>query len=279
MRCFRDNRNIYRIWNSYRAKGLLRYPGFFFSVMIYMLKARRHAWDYVHGIIRNGCICDVNPIRYPGVRLYLPEFRSDLIQKLIVRNEAFFEEEELSRLKTDYIAEGSTVCDCGAYIGNHSVFFGKICKARHIYAFEPSEEAFRILTRNIDLNDLTRVISAFEVALGSENGLAELFIRDRNNLGATYTMNSKEGRVPVRRLDDMIPSDEKVDFIKIDVEGAEYELLEGAERILINDCPAIFIEIFPENMNSVNDLLKSYGYTIREKYGNDNYLYCKDTGC
>ena len=273
MRLLRDNRNIYSIWKRYENSGILRYPRFVFAAVGFLLSVRQHAWDYIREIDDSGCIVSLDEKRYPGIRMHLPMYKTDLIQKLIIRSGEFFEDNELNILKEKYIREGSIICDCGAYVGNHTVFFAKICKAHHIYAFEPVSESYRILEENIRINELTDAVTAFNSALGKAEGRAEILIRKADNTGAARAIPSDRGDIRVMRLDDAVPKEVKVDFVKIDVEGSEYDLLKGAARILNKCRPLIFIEVFPENRDKVFSLLHDYGYYMCESLGNDNFLF------
>jgi hypothetical protein len=64
-----------------------------------------------------------------------------------------------------------------------------------------------------------------------------------------------------------------VDFIKIDAEGFEKHILEGAAAAIARYLPAIFIEVFPENEKEVFSMLKSLGYRLAKKYPKCNYLF------
>lgn len=273
MRPIRDNRNIYIIWKRHEGGGLRSLISFGVETAAYLLRVRSHSRDYIREIIRGGYLASINEKRYPGIRMYLPDFRIDLIQKLIVRNQEFFEDAELNMLKEKWIPEGAVICDCGAHIGNHTVYFGCVCKAEHVYSFEPVEHLFRILKRNIELNGLTDTVSAFNVGLGGTESTARVSSYDRSNTGMARITASKKGAIRIERLDDMIPAGIHVDFIKIDVEGGEYSLLEGAARILTESRPVIFIEVLPENIVKVFGLLNEYGYNKTGEFGNDNYLF------
>lgn len=68
---------------------------------------------------------------------------------------------------------------------------------------------------------------------------------------------------------------EKVDFIKIDVEGFEYNVLLGAKNILNRYSPIIFIEVFEQNEDKVFELLKQFSYKKIEDLGENNYIFMK----
>ena len=273
MRPLRDNRNVYQIWKKYKDGGAGGLVIFVAETTRYLLRCRAHAWDYIRSICADGYIAEIDSERYPGIRMYLPDFRTDLIQKLIVRNQSFFEEEELSILKDNWIPDSAVICDCGAHIGNHSVFFAKVCNAAYVYAFEPEPHSFSILKENIELNELSDKVSLFNAALGDSEGSAAIALHDDSNTGKTRIVPDVSGHLKRLRLDDALSPDVKTDFIKIDVEGSELALLKGARRVITESRPVIFIETFPENRAAVFDLLNDYGYELIEDFGNDNYLF------
>lgn len=71
---------------------------------------------------------------------------------------------------------------------------------------------------------------------------------------------------------DSVPIDVKIDFMKIDVEGFENEVLLGAGELIKRDRPIIFVEVFEKNRNAVEKTIHHLGYVLKEKWG-DNYLF------
>ena len=71
--------------------------------------------------------------------------------------------------------------------------------------------------------------------------------------------------------------EKKISVIKIDVEGMEYKVLLGAKNLIKKHKPAIVVEIFDENIEKINDLMKSYNYInkglIPKKYISQDYLF------
>lgn len=132
--------------------------------------------------------------------------------------------------------EPLSIIDCGSNIGITILYFKWLCPRAKIFCFEPNPEAIPFLERNIALNQLS-AINVFPYALGKEDGTTFLRVNSlvRGSTSAT-TMHSGElaeeqgssVSVSVRRLSDFII--EPVDILKIDVEGAEGEILEDLEE-------------------------------------------------
>lgn len=78
------------------------------------------------------------------------------------------------------------------------------------------------------------------------------------------------GGVKIISLDELnLP---KVDFVKIDVEGFELEVLKGMKKVIADSSPTLYIEIFEKNISAANRLLENYGYSLVMSSGN-NYLF------
>jgi FkbM family methyltransferase len=214
------------------------------------------------------------------IAFYLPNALTDVVQGRIFSTDRFFEYNELTTVQ-QYINEDSTVIDVGANIGNHTVFFSRICKAKEVYCFEPLKTAYSILEKNIELNNIKNV-KKFNLALGENEGNAKIAYFDINGIGSTQFMECGDGDFKVATLDSF--QFKQVDFCKIDVEGAQYSVLKGAQETLKKFRPMIWIELLDEACNSVGynkeeemtlpqQLLKDMGYVLLKKISPIDYLY------
>jgi tRNA (mo5U34)-methyltransferase len=147
---------------------------------------------------------------------------------------------------------GMTVVDAGAHHGLYSLLASKCVGATgRVLAFEPSPRECERTINNLRVNRSSNVC-LMQCALGNQAGAAELHLGNGgqdwcNSLRpADVTEPSAALRVPVRRLDDMLAElgVTEVDFLKMDVEGAELSLLQGAPKLLGNTPrPAILAEV------------------------------------
>lgn len=148
---------------------------------------------------------------------------------------------ELEWIKRSGIRAGDVVLDCGANHGFTTVLFARWTgPAGHVYAFEPSAHNVAILERNLQLNRITNA-TVRPVAVGAENGSA--LITNISNAAVVQGSGAQRDvcEVPLRRLDDEVPEG-PVNFLKIDVEGLELQVLRGASRIL-SQRPRIALEL------------------------------------
>lgn len=231
-------------------------------------------WDYmasreVENVRKNG---NIYHIRNGEVKFYLPDLHlshGEFIQNRIFLERNYFEMFHLSCLK-DYIKKNAVILDVGANIGNHTIFFAKECSAKKIYAFEPTEKTFQILEENIKINQLTNIVVAMNIALGAKDTNVDMIV-DAKDAGSNRVEENACGGIAMNALDNLI-IDDYIDFIKMDVEGYEYEVLKGAEQTIAKYKPDIFVEIFDVNYDKVHQLLSCFGYECIERMEHD-YLY------
>lgn len=209
---------------------------------------------------------------FHDVCFYLP-LVYDHIQNIIINSRNFYEIKYLEIVSQKYIQKNSVVVDVGSNIGNHLVFFSKVTDAKKVYAFEPQKEIFNILAKNVALNKCEANIK--NIALGDKCAKSKIDTFDKKNVGATTLVYSQEGTIDTSTLDNEFQNvNEKIDFIKIDVEGFEYEVINGAKMVLLHNQPILWVEIFNKNFVRVNTLLQSLNYEIKDCLGTYNYIYC-----
>lgn len=134
---------------------------------------------------------------------------------------------------------GGTVVDVGANIGNHSVYFGLFTGADKVLAFEPYPLVARLLRENIIANGLRGRIEHRDYALGATTGRVGIRPGPAHNRGHTKVVDGSD--VMQRRLDDIV-GDEDVSLMKVDVEGNELQVLQGATGLISNQRPHLFVE-------------------------------------
>jgi FkbM family methyltransferase len=143
---------------------------------------------------------------------------------------------------------GMVAVDCGAHIGYHTLLMAKrVGKAGRVYAFEPLPENFSVLCENIRLNGYEGIVVAENKAVGAQTGRQRFRRVEHPDESHPFTPLSRldlqgDLEVEVVALDDYF-ADRRVDFLKIDVEGAEVLVLKGMERIMCRDRPILLVEL------------------------------------
>ncbi len=170
-----------------------------------------------------------------------------------------YSEEEINLFR-QIVSPEMTVLDVGANIGAFTIWFGQNCKAVH--AFEPQRIIFQILCTNIILNGLSNVF-AHHAGVAREGGERQVPLLDMgqpNNHGALSLVEGDDGE-PTRMLaiDDMRLN--SVGLIKVDVEGMEIDVLEGAKETIARCRPLLYVEVDRDRTKeSVPGFLEQAGY-------------------
>ena len=201
------------------------------------------------------------PLRLPGGVWWLAE-ENVLDQQLLVGEFETMERRFVKRL----LRRDMTVVDVGAHHGLYTLLASK-CVGWHgrVVAIEPSPRERARLEKHLRLNRSSNV-ELIPCAAGEDSGEGELYVVDHFEDGCNslrppvVTGALRTERVKVRRLDDILCELDicKVDFIKLDAEGAELSVLYGAVKLLNRDArPAMLVE--------VQDIrTKPWGYAARE---------------
>lgn len=168
------------------------------------------------------------------------------------------------------------VLDIGANIGAHSLRFARLVGAGgSVYAFEPTNYAFKKLQRNVALNNF-RNLDLYQVALSNQNQPQQK-ISYRASWKTDGSRIQESSVVDFIRLDDWATKQSltKLDFIKIDVDGNEYAVLDGARELLKKFKPMMIAEIgayhFADESKNPWQILADLGYEFwniktKEKY-------------
>ena len=176
---------------------------------------------------------------------YLPEFT--LLNKIKLK------------LGKDFVA-----IDVGANIGTIIWQLAKDCK--HIFAFEPIPKLNRIIEHSCIYNAFDR-LTILKKAVGNMPGVVTMVDNDNSSIIDATSLNSIE--VEVTTLDIALDYLEKIDFIKIDVEGFEWNVLQGARRLINQHKPILLLELHPlylqnygVDYNQVINFIESINYKI-----------------
>lgn len=140
---------------------------------------------------------------------------------------------EERKLLSDIVVPGMTVVDVGANIGIYTAYLSKLVgSSGRVIALEPEPKNYLRLCAYVQGLENVEPIEAAVVA---HSGEIELFVSDVLNVDhQTYDSGENRSRIRVRAvaLDDYFPRGSRIDLIKMDVQGAEAAVLQGAERLL-----------------------------------------------
>jgi FkbM family methyltransferase len=185
-------------------------------------------------------------------------------------------EAENFKFLTNSCKPGAVIIDIGAHIGLFSVIASQVTgKSGKVYAFEPAPSTYQLLQKTLSINHNGSVIETFQKAVGKETGKITFFVSDGQADNGNSLVNYKEDR-PLNGIDvevtsvDAFVQEKKIsrlDFIKIDVEGAEYDTLRGTAETLQNLRPVCIVAIHPEPIKAKGDRLEDiYDFIISQRY-------------
>ncbi len=262
-----------------KAKAFLKknLPGFAFRLVLKIWRAtlgraavRREAILFSKFTSKT-----VKEVSFSGVNykiIVTPE--NGCVDKHIWLNSVY--EPEILSLIAREIKKGDTFLDIGANIGQHSLFTSHfVGDSGKVISFEPIKKIYGQFRESIDLNGFAN-ITAHNLACGNESKKSEIYLNSGNMGGSSLVcLPEKENysgkeETTVVRLDDFLPADQRIDLIKMDVEGYEYEALQGMKGLLIKNKPKMIMEFSPciynqhnpEHSELILGFIKELGYRI-----------------
>ena len=164
---------------------------------------------------------------------------------------------------------GGRVLDVGANTGFYSLLATAVHPTIRTVAFEPYPPVARLLDGNVARHPGRSRIEIVRHAVGSEIGSAKLYVPDASHglvessssLSATFKESTSTIEVPVTTLDAGIEQWSGTTIVKIDVEGFEHAVLQGAVELLRRYQPVVFIEILPRaELDSISAIQLELGY-------------------
>jgi FkbM family methyltransferase len=179
------------------------------------------------------------------------------------------------------LVPGATVIDAGANIGVTSMMLAAIMRDGVVYSLEPSPSAYPLLVETIAANRAA-FVHPRQLALSDHVGCLQFFDNpvsaSASHLAGGGALGGESATVEATTLDAFVASQgiKRVDFIKIDVEGFETEVLSGAREIMRRDRPGVFLEfnsfalIAFGNRNPrtfLEELLAQFPYVYRSEVG------------
>lgn len=209
-------------------------------------------------------------IRYYGGRIYL-----NLKESYSMINRALGVYEYWKTLLImDLIKPGMTIIDVGVNKGYYSLLFAKLMNDKGIVlSFEPVEENCYWIKKSININKY-KCIKLYQYALSNKEEEVTFYLGKKSGHGSIFLSQSNvdSEKAPItiktRKLDDVLKENniDKIDFIKIDVEGAELMVLQGAENALKKSENLKLVvdldRISKEDKKQLIDMLISFGFKI-----------------
>lgn len=165
------------------------------------------------------------------------------------------------------------IVDIGAHHGFSTVFFAKAFPDAKIIAIEPNTINYTLLKSNVAHNQLDNV-DCIKSLLSSADNEMKRINTDSSNSYVSFHKDDQSENMATKTLDSLIT--DRVDFIKIDVEGFELEVLKGATGILKLHAPTIELELHPIGLKSYNSSIELLANFFKEHLYLNYYLILED---
>jgi len=211
-----------------------------------------------------------NKIYHPAYgELYIFD-EKDAISSVVLRGDIW--ERHICEAIADNYTSGTDMLDIGANLGLNSIYSNKIKPFTGVvHLFEPQSDVFTMLKFNVKSIQNKKL---YNITLGGTKPELLSFSQNSDNIGGTNIKSDGTGDVNVASVPlDLIEFPNKISFIKMDVEGAEYNVLLGARKTLEKHRPVILIEMWKKNYEKVKKLLESFGYFQTAHLDNDDYIF------
>lgn len=174
-----------------------------------------------------------------------------------------------TRLVSEAIEKDDVVLDIGANIGYYTLIFARLVgNGGRVFAFEPDPDNFALLQRNVELNGYQNVVLV-QKAVARQTGKIRLYLSNESSADHNiYDRHNGRKSIEVEaiRLDDYFKDyDRKVNFVKMDVEGAEWEALQGMSHLLTRNASVrLLTEFWPALLHRYGIDPKGYLSSLRD---------------
>jgi FkbM family methyltransferase len=193
-----------------------------------------------------------------GKTMYLDPFDKGISKELAIYGN---HEPVATQLIQKEIEEGDVIVDIGANIGYFVLIeAGLVNGEGKIVALEPSPQNARLLKHNVEKNKIENVF-IHQIAVGEKTGKANLYLSEKSNRNSLIPRNEleyKEIEVNVTTLDDLLEKEERVNLIRMDIEGGEFNVINGMEKTLKKFRPKIFLELHSAHSAIKRDLISNF---------------------
>ena len=217
---------------------------------------------------------------------YMPFFSyQDIIKKDIINDKIWGE--FVYNIAKEHVNENTIVLDAGANFGQLSILFSKLKKNVEVYSFESSKFVFKILKKNIDINNAN--VKAINCILGHEGN--KLYKIKKNDLSEFSSWGSnkvkivdeeqskiKTEEVQAVKIDDIV-FNKQISFFKIDVQGYDLNVLKGSKNTILKHKMPIMFEYekdfendFTYSFNDFENFIDEINYKIIKDFDGKNFL-------
>ena len=181
------------------------------------------------------------------------------------------------------INENDNIVDVGAHIGLFALYASQYCKNGKIYCFEPIKENYNLLLENIRINKNKNII-AYNQAVTKKSSIVKIFLNKDESGHSMFIENKNFRNINSKSLSDIFAENniEKCNFLKLDCEGTEYEIIESVKSELLEKIQKTVIEYHmadtnPELLEKLISRLKQFSFKVYTKplFNDIGFVYGK----
>ena len=181
------------------------------------------------------------------------------------------------------INNDDVVIDVGAHIGLFALFASQFCKNGKIFCYEPIKENYKILIENIEMNQIQNIFPN-NLAVTKETSRVKIFLNDDQSGHSMFIQNKNFVEVDSKSLSDIFIDNgiKECDFLKLDCEGAEYEIIESLPSDLFTKINKTAIEYHmvdtkPELLEQLINKFKQFSFSVhtRSLFADIGFLFAK----
>ena len=163
------------------------------------------------------------------------------------------------------------IIDVGAHIGLFALFASQFCKDGKIFCYEPIKENYKLLIENIEINKIKNIFPN-NIAVTKETSRVKIFLNDDQSGHSIFVQNDNFVEVNSKSLPDIFVDNgiNECNFLKLDCEGAEYEIIESLSPDLFTKISKTVIEYHmadtkPELLKQLINKLKQFSFSVHTK--------------
>ena len=181
------------------------------------------------------------------------------------------------------INNDDVIIDVGAHIGLFALFTSQFCKNGKIFCYEPIKENYKILIENIEMNQIQNIFPN-NLAVTKETSRVKIFLNDDQSGHSMFIQNKNFVEVDSKSLSDIFIDNgiKECDFLKLDCEGAEYEIIESLPSDLFTKINKTAIEYHmvdtkPELLEQLINKFKQFSFSVhtRSLFADIGFLFAK----
>jgi len=162
-------------------------------------------------------------------------------------------------------AQDTEIIDIGANIGLFTIFAAKKVKGSTITSFEPVGSTFESFCENLELSNTQKQVVPVNAGVAGSNGTRQIYLGTSSDLASMFARNASQGveQIETKSINSILEERPSVSVLKMDCEGAEWEILDSADPNLFRRVRHLYIEfhgLTPEKIKTANNHLARLGF-------------------